>query len=150
MAGVLSGIKVIDLSEGIAGPMATMMLADHGAQVTRIERPGGDPFRDQLGYRGWNRGKRSAVLDLQSEEDLQQLISLLRHADVFVESLRPGRGQKWGLDHESLSRINPELIQCSITGYGRDNPHADRPGFDALVAARSGLQREQRRCRLRR
>ena len=144
MAGVLSGIKVIDLSEGIAGPMATMMLADHGAEVTRIERPGGDPFRDQLGYRGWNRGKRSAVLDLQSEEDLQRLISLLRHADVFVESLRPGRGQKWGLDHESLSRINPELIQCSITGYGRDNPHAERPGFDALVAARSGLQWEQR------
>ncbi|MEE3325937.1 MAG: CoA transferase [Myxococcota bacterium] len=144
MAGVLSGIKVIDLSEGISGPMATMMLADHGAEVTRIERPGGDPFRSQLGYRGWNRGKRSAVLDLTQEEDKRLLLSLLQHADVFVESLRPGKSKEWGLDHETLSRLNPELIQCSITGYGRENPHAERPGFDALVAARSGLQWEQR------
>jgi len=144
MAGVLSGIKVIDLSEGIAGPMATMMLADHGAQVTRIERPGGDPFRSQLGYRGWNRGKRSAVLDLTNQEDKALLVSLLRHADVFVESFPPGKSQPYGLDHETLSVLNPELIQCSITGYGRDNPHAERPGYDALVAARSGLQWEQR------
>ena len=144
MAGVLSEIKVIDLSSGIAGPMATMMLADHGAEVTRIERPGGDPFRSQIGYRGWNRGKQSAVLDLRDEEDRSVLLSLLRHADVFVESMPPGRSAEWGLDFETLSALNPELIQCSITGYGRDNPHADRPGFDALVAARTGLQWEQR------
>ncbi len=144
MAGVLSDIKVIDLSSGIAGPMATMMLADHGAEVTRIESPGGDAFQSQLGYHGWNRGKRSAILDLENEEDRSLLVSLLRHADVFVESMPPGRAKKWGLDHETLCALNPELIQCSITGYGRDNPHADRPGFDALVAARTGLQWEQR------
>ena len=69
MAGVLDGIRVLDLSEGIAGPIATMLLSDHGASVTKIERPGGDPFRSQLGYRGWLRGRRSAVLDLTSEAD---------------------------------------------------------------------------------
>ena len=144
MAGILDGIRVIDLSEGIAGPMATMMLADHGAQVTKVERPGGDPFRSQLGYHGWNRGKRSAVLDLKDPQDHETLRALLRHADVFVESFPPGRAERLGLDYATLSPDNPQLIHCSITGYGRDNRHSERPGYDALVAARTGLHWEQR------
>jgi crotonobetainyl-CoA:carnitine CoA-transferase CaiB-like acyl-CoA transferase len=144
MAGVLDGIRILDLSEGIAGAMATMMLADHGAQVTRIEAPGGDPLRDELGHRAWNRGKRSAVLDLEQSADRELLHDLLQRADILVESFRPGRSRALGLDYATLSQRNPGLIQCSITGYGRENSHADRPGFDALVAARTGLQWEQR------
>ena len=144
MAGVLDGIRVVDLSEGIAGPMATMMFADHGAEVIKVERPGGDPFRSQIAYHGWNRGKRSAILDLTVPEDREVLLALIRHADVLLESFAPGKAAEFGLGHDSLAAMNPELIHCSITGYGRDNAHSHRPGLDALVAARTGLQWEQR------
>ena len=144
MAGVLEGIRVLDLSWGIAGPMATMLLADHGAQVTKIEPPGGDPTRTQLGYRVWQRGKRSAVLDLKEPADLKSFLALAAHADVLVESYAPGVTTKLGIDYATLAKANPRLIYCSITGYGRNNRHSDRPGHDALVAARCGLQWEQR------
>ncbi len=144
MTGVLDGLKVLDLSWGIAGPMATMMLADHGARVTRIERPGGDPFGSPSGYRVWNRGKRSAILDLKRDTDRQCLLDLARSADVLVESFRPGVTRRLGIDYAALHPLNPRLIYCSITGYGRDNRHSTRPGYDALVAARAGLQWEQR------
>ena len=144
MAGVLDGVRILDLSWGIAGPMATMQLADHGADVVRIERPEGDPFRDQLGYRAWNRGKRSAVLDLRDEQDREVFLGLARRADVVVESFRPGVTARLGIDYATLSAENPRLIYCSITGYGRDNRHSDRPAYDALVAARVGLQWELR------
>lgn len=144
MSGVLDGIQVLDLSWGTAGPMATMLLADHGAVVTKIEPPGGDPFRGELGYRAWQRGKRSAVFDLKDSADLELFRSLAATADVLVESFRPGVTQRLGVDYDTLAALNPALIYCSITGYGRDNEHADRPGLDALVAARSGLQWEQR------
>ncbi len=144
MAGVLDGIQVLDLSWGIAGPIATMLLADHGAAVTRIERPQGDPFRSQLGYRAWNRGKRSAVLDLKDPGDRAAFGRLAARADVLVESFRPGVTARLGIDCARLRAANPRLIYCSITGYGRDNRHSDRPAYDALVAARSGLHWEQR------
>lgn len=144
MAGVLDGIRVLDLSWGIAGPMATMMLADHGADVVRIQRPQGDPFADQLGYRAWQRGKRSAVLDLRDASDHALFLGLARRADILVESFRPGVTERLGIDYATLAAENPRLIYCSITGYGRDNSHSDRPGYDALVAARVGLQWEQR------
>jgi crotonobetainyl-CoA:carnitine CoA-transferase CaiB-like acyl-CoA transferase len=144
MTGVLEGLKVLDLSRGIAGPIATMMLADHGAQVTRIEPPGGDPLRQLSGYRVWNRGKRSAIFDLKRAEDRQCVLDLVRGADIFVESFSPGTTQRLGIDFPALQALNPHLIYCSITGYGRDNRHSRRPGYDALVAARSGLQWEQR------
>ncbi|MBS0378891.1 MAG: CoA transferase [Proteobacteria bacterium] len=144
MAGVLEGVRVLDLSWGIAGPMATMLLADHGAQVTKIEPPGGDPFRSQLGYRVWQRGKRSAELNLKKAEDLKTFLDLAAHADVLVESFAPGTTARLGIDYARLSAQNPRLIYCSITAYGRDNPHSGRPGYDALVAARAGLHWEQR------
>jgi crotonobetainyl-CoA:carnitine CoA-transferase CaiB-like acyl-CoA transferase len=144
MSGVLDGIRVLDLTWGIAGPMATMLLSDHGAEVTRIERPDGDPFADQLGYRVWQRGKRSAVLDLKSAGDLDTFLALAKGADVVVESFRPGVTERLGVDYETLSALNPRLIYCSITGYGREGEHAQRPAYDALVAARMGLQWEQR------
>lgn len=144
MEGVLSQLKVLDLSRGIAGPMATMLLADHGARVTRIERPGGDPLAVQAGYKVWNRGKRSAVLDLKDAADREVLLALVRDADVLVESFRPGVTARLGIDYATLADLNPRLIYCSITAYGTDTRHADRPGYDALVAARIGLHWEQR------
>lgn len=144
MAGVLSEVKVLDLSWGIAGPMTTMLMGDHGARVTKIEPPGGDPFRDQLGYRVWQRGKRRAELDLKDQADRDVLLALVKDADVLVETYAPGVTKRLGIDYDTLKAINPRLVYCSITGYGRDNPHADRPAYDALVAARAGLQWEQR------
>ena len=144
MAGVLAGIRVLDLSWGIAGPMTAMLMADHGAEVTKIEPPGGDPFRDQLGYTVWQRGKRSAVLDLKSPADRETFLALAGMADVLVESYAPGVTGRLGIDYATLSALNPRLVYCSITGYGRDTADADRPAYDALVAARTGLHWEQR------
>ncbi len=144
MAGVLDGLKVLDLSWGIAGPMAGMLLCDHGAEVTRIEPPGSNPFQQNSGYRVWNRGKRSAIFDLKREADRRLFHNLAAVSDVLIESFSPGVTKRLGIDFDTLHARNPRLIYCSITGYGRDNRHADRPGFDALVAARTGLQWEQR------
>ena len=141
MAGVLDGIKVLDLSWGIAGPMTGMLLGDHGADVTRIERPQGDPFADMLGYKVWHRGKKNAVLDLKSDDDLGLFKKLVADADVVIESMSPGKTKSLSIDFETLAQLNPRLIYCSITGYGEDD---DRAGYDALVAASSGLQWEQR------
>ena len=144
MAGVLDGISVLDLSWGIAGPMVTMLLADHGAAVTKIEPPGGDPFRNQLGYHVWQRGKRSAILDLRAPADRDSFLALARHADVLVESYSPGVTDRLGIGYDFLQGLNPRLIYCSITAYGRNNSHSQRPGYDSLVAARTGLHWEQR------
>src|SRR4029453_1182221 len=127
---VLEGLKVLDLSWGIAGPMATMLLADHGAAVTRIEPPGGDPFRTQLGYRTWQRGKRSAVLDLKTPADRDCLLALAHGADILVESFAPGVTARLGIDYARLHEVNSRLIYCSITAYGRGNRHSERPGYD--------------------
>jgi len=143
-SGVLHGLKVLDLSWGIAGPMATMLLSGQGARVTKIEPPGGDPFRSQLGYHAWNRGKASAVLDLKKDTDRAVFLKLVTQADILVESFRPGVTKRLGIDFETVSALNPGLIYCSITGYGRDNPASQRPAYDALVAARCGLHWEQR------
>jgi crotonobetainyl-CoA:carnitine CoA-transferase CaiB-like acyl-CoA transferase len=142
MPGVLTGVKVLDLSWGIAGPMAGMLLSDHGADVTKIEPPGGDPYRALSGARVWHRGKRSAVLDLTAERAL--FLQLVADADVLVESFSPGVTDRLGIDFATLHAHNPALVYCSITAYGRGTRHADRPGYDALVAARTGMQWEQR------
>ncbi len=142
MTGALADLKVLDLSWGIAGPITGMLLADHGAQVTKIEPPGGDPFRTLTGARVWHRGKRSAVLDLPADRDV--LLELVADADVLLESFAPGTTERLGLDYETLRARNPALVYCSITGYGRGTRDADRPGYDALVAARTGMHWEQR------
>ena len=144
MTGILSGLKVLDLSRGIAGPMTTMLMADHQAHVTRIEPPGGDPFADHPGYRVWQRGKGALSLDLKDAGGLAAFLRLVDTADVLVESFRPGVTARLGIDYETLSQRNPALIYVSITGYGRGTADADRPAYDALVAARTGLQWEQR------
>ncbi|MBW2424829.1 MAG: CoA transferase [Deltaproteobacteria bacterium] len=144
MAGVLDGIRVLDLTSGVAGPMATMLLADHGADVIRIEPPGGTPSHERLGDRAWNRGKRSAAFDLDSAEDAEAFRALAASADILVESFSPGTTERLGIDFATLSATNPRLVYCSITPYGRGTRDEQRPGEDALVAARTGLQWEQR------
>ena len=143
MAGVLDGVKVLDLSWGIAGPMVGMLLKDHGADVTRIERPEGDPFEGLLGYKVWHRGKKSAVFDLKDDGDRALFLKLAADADILIESFAPGVTERLGIDYSSLAAINPKLVYCSITGWGEDGDR-DTPGYDALVAAKSGLQWEQR------
>jgi crotonobetainyl-CoA:carnitine CoA-transferase CaiB-like acyl-CoA transferase len=142
--GVLTGLKVLDLSWGVAGPAATMLLCDHGADVVRIEHPDGEPFADLLDSRIYNRGKRSAVLDLRNAEDNRRFRALAADADVMVESFEPGVTQRLGIDYESLAATSPRLVYCSITGYGRNSRHDGRPAFDQLVAARTGYQWEVR------
>jgi crotonobetainyl-CoA:carnitine CoA-transferase CaiB-like acyl-CoA transferase len=144
MAGPLDGLKVLDLSWGIAGPLTSMLLADQGALVTKIERPGGGPFDDYSGTRVWSRGKRSAVLDLADDGDNAVFLALVGDADVVLESYTPGVTTRLGIDYETLAARNPRLVYCSITGYGRGNAHEQRPAYEALVAARTGNQFAQR------
>src|SRR5579859_709537 len=142
--GVLDGLKVLDLSWGISGPVTGMLLADHGASVTQVVPPDGGPLPVVSGYPVWNRGKRSAVLDLTDEADRQRLSALASRADVLIESFAPGTADRLGIGYDTLRQANPGLIYCDITGYGTDGPDRDRPGIDALVAARTGQQFEGR------
>lgn len=145
MTGVLGGIRVVDLTTGIAGPMATMLLADSGADVVKVEPPGGDPTRlTETGARVWARGKRSIELDIDDRIQREQLFALIDRADVLVENFPPGVTDTLGIDWLSLKTRNPRLVMCSITAYGRHVDFQHRPAIDALVAARTGLHWEQR------
>src|SRR5690606_38619026 len=110
--GVLDGVRVVDLSWGIAGPLSTMLMADHGAQVTMVERPGGAPFVEPAGAGTWRRGKRSAVLDLTAEADRRALWDQLAGADVLVESFSPATAAKLGLDPAAVAAAFPRLVHC--------------------------------------
>ena len=145
MTGVLDGLDVLDLSWGISGPMTAMLLGDNGARVTKIEPPGGDPYREYLsGYQVWNRGKRSAIIDLEDDEQRALFLTLVERADVLIESYAHGTTQRLGIDYETLHARNPRLIYCSITGYGIEGNHVERPALDALVSARTGHMWEAR------
>lgn len=144
MAGVLEGVSVLDLSWGVAGPVTGMLLGDHGADVIKVEPPGGDPFRGSPGYAAWLRGRRSLELDLTTGADRQVLHRLAATADVVVESYSPGIAAKLGVDAGALLGRNPRLVVCSLSAYGRHPDHRHRPGYDALVAARLGILDEQR------
>lgn len=145
MTGVLDGLTVLDLTQGIAGAMATMLMSDHGGNVTRIEPSDGDPGLDVLrGGRIWHRGKASAVLDFADPADLEAIRRLASAADILVEDFAPGEAARLGLDAETLAALNPRLIHVSITGYGEDKPDSGRPAIDALVQARLGLMHEAR------
>lgn len=149
-ASALGRVRILDFSRVLAGPLATMALADLGAEVTKVERPGtGDdtrswgPPHDAAGeatyFQAVNRNKRSVVLDLADAEDLAEARRLALAADVVVENFRPGVMAKLGLDYESLAAENPGLIFCSITGFGGSSPGAELPGYDLLVQALGGL-----------
>ncbi|SMP76270.1 CaiB/BaiF CoA transferase family protein [Noviherbaspirillum suwonense] len=144
----LKGIRVLDLSTLLPGPMATLLLAEAGAEVLKIERPGGgDDMRgytpkfgaDSVNFSLLNRGKQSIAIDLKSAPQRARLDALLREADVLVEQFRPGVMQRLGLDYATLSRMNPRLIYCSITGYGQTGPLAQVAAHDLNYLAESGM-----------
>lgn len=153
--GPLAGVRVLDLSRVLAGPWATQTLADLGAEVIKVERPGvgddtrhwGPPFLETAdGGRGdaayfmaANRGKRSIELDIASAEGAAVARRLAATCDVVVENFKTGGLKKYGLDHAGLSAINPRLVYCSITGFGQDGPDAARPGYDYMIQAMGGL-----------
>lgn len=147
-AGPLSGLLVADFSRVLAGPYATMLLADLGAEVIKVESPRGDdtrgwqpPTSDGMAtyYLGVNRNKRSVVLDFTDPDDATLARELARRADILVENFRPGSLARWGLDYESVRSTNPGLIYASISGFGSTEQGAGLPGYDLLVQAVSGL-----------
>src|SRR5262249_30672667 len=147
MVQPLSGIRVIGLTRVLSGPFSTMLLADMGADVVKIETPLGDTVRGQgevVNGLSWyfasvNRNKRSVVLDLRKDEARSVLARLLARADVLVENFRPGVLGEMGFTEDRLNKINPRLILASISGYGSTGPYADRPSFDFIAQAISGF-----------
>ena len=148
-SGPLNGIRVLDLSRVLAGPYCTMVLGDLGADVIKIENPnGGDDTRgwgptfiegESTYYLCTNRNKRSVAIDLASPEGQRTIRELAKKCDVVVENFRPMALQRYGLDYESLREVRPDLIYCSVSGYGRTSPLANRAGYDYVVQAEAGL-----------
>jgi crotonobetainyl-CoA:carnitine CoA-transferase CaiB-like acyl-CoA transferase len=143
MAGPLEGMLVVEMAWGSPGSIAGMLLADYGARVVKIERPGGGPDADSVCRAAWDRGKWSVEVDHTTTGGRELLISLLEQADVFLEGLGWGRAPRLGLSSDQLTAACPQLVHCSLTGYGITGPWSDRPGYDALVAARMGQMAEQ-------
>jgi len=143
MAGALDGVRVLDLSWGVAGPVGVLLLAEMGADVVKVEPPGGDPFRAHPGSAVWHRSRRSIELDLNTERGRDDLLGLVDTADVLVEAYSPGTMAGWGLGFDALSARNRGLVFCSIPAYPPGHRAAARKGFDSLVQARSGQQNEQ-------
>jgi crotonobetainyl-CoA:carnitine CoA-transferase CaiB-like acyl-CoA transferase len=144
----LSGIRVIDLSVFLPGPYLTLAMADHGAEVIKIEAPGeGDPGRhiglsdgpSTVFFRNLNRGKKSVVLDLKDFRQRDALLSLAETADVFVESFRPGAVDRLGVGYDAVRARNPRIVYCSISAFGQDSEWRDRPAHDLALQAESGL-----------
>lgn len=152
MQAPLEGIKVIELARILAGPWIGQTLADLGADVIKVESPEGDdtrkwgpPYIDDGAeqsaayYHGCNRGKRSIVCDFREENGRETVLKLIQDADVVIENFKLGGLEKYGLDYESLRKINPRLIYCSVTGFGHDGPYAARAGYDFMIQGMSGI-----------
>jgi formyl-CoA transferase len=146
MKGALEGIRVVELASYVTGPFASVLLADLGAEVVKVEPPGqGDPFR------GWgeklysatfcslNRNKKSIALDIRRDEGREILIKLIACSDILIENFRPGTLEKRGLGYEQVREINPKMIYCSISGFGQSGPYRELPGFDTVGQGLSGL-----------
>lgn len=153
--GPLNGMRILDLSRILAGPFATQLLADMGADVIKVERPGdgddtrgwgppyvtgqdGKPTRESAYYLSANRNKRSIAVDITTPEGAQQIRTMALGCDVVIENFKPGGLVKYGLDHASLRAADPRLVYCSISGYGQTGPNAAKPGYDLLAQAYAG------------
>ena len=156
MAGPLSGFRVLDLSRILAGPWASQMLADLGAEVIKIERPGtgddtrgwgppympdteGEPTTEAAYFHAANRGKQSVCIDMSQPEGQALIKDLVKHCDVLIENFKVGGLKNYGLDYDSLKIDNPKLVYCSITGFGQTGPYADRAGYDFMIQAMGGM-----------
>ncbi len=148
MRKVLHGVRVIEHGTFITGPAAGMLLADLGADVVKVEMPGsGDPFRAFKGglysphFQTYNRNKRSITLDTRQPQDLARLDDLVRGADVYIQNFRPGVAEKLGTGEARLRALNPRLVYCAISGFGRTGPYANRPSYDTVAQAAAGFLR---------
>ena len=147
MFGPLDGVKVVDFTEIIAGPLAGRLLAEMGADVIKVEPPWGEPWRltqrftatESRTFMTYNRGKRSLPLDLTHPEAQEILSRLVGQADVALVNYRPDVAAKLGVDYETLSAVNPRLVYCELTAYGRQGPDAHRPGYDMIIQAMTGM-----------
>ncbi len=152
MSAPLAGLKVVELARILAGPWAGQTLADLGADVIKVEAPGGDdtrkwgpPFIERDGdrsaayFHSCNRGKRSIAVDFRTAQGQETVRALVAEADILIENFKVGGLAKFGLDYESLAQVNPRLIFCSITGFGQDGPYAHRAGYDYIIQGMSGL-----------
>jgi crotonobetainyl-CoA:carnitine CoA-transferase CaiB-like acyl-CoA transferase len=146
MSNALEGIRVVEIASYVTGPFASMLLADLGAEVIKVEQPKqGDPFRgwgEKL-YSGTfcslNRNKKSVTLDLRHDEGRDIALKLAARSDVFIENFRPGTLEKRGLGYEEVRKLNPKIVYCSISGFGQSGPYRDLPGYDTVGQALSGL-----------
>jgi crotonobetainyl-CoA:carnitine CoA-transferase CaiB-like acyl-CoA transferase len=145
MAKVLAGVRVVEHGTFITGPAASMLLADLGADVIKVEQPAGDPFRAFRGglysphYQTYNRNKKSVTLDTRNPDDLVHFDKLVAEADVYIQNFRPGVAEKLGAGEARLRELNPRLIYCAISGFGPDGPAAARPSYDTVAQAASGF-----------
>ena len=148
MAGALDGIRVIDQTQVMAGPFASTLLADMGADVIKVEPPEGEQARHVgleaapgvgASFLAVNRGKKGITLDLKQPEGVAVLKRLVATADVLVENYRPGVAQRLGVDYETLSPINARLIYCSVSGFGQTGPYASRGGYDLIAQGMAGI-----------
>ena len=148
MPGALDGLKVVDFTSHLSGPYCAMILADQGADVIKIEKPGkGDDLRQSPPFVAgegapfmlWNRNKRSIELDLKNPDDLATALALIDSADVMVENMRPGVAERIGIGYAAMAERNPGLVYCSISGFGQTGPYSKRGGFDLVAQAMSGL-----------
>ncbi len=138
MTAACAGLRVVDFSTWMAGPLATMVLADNGSDVVKVEHPEGDPARALAAFQTWNRGKRSVILDLKTPVCREQAAELLCGADVVVTSMRTGKAARLGIGYQQVRAINARAVYASISGYGEQGRRRDLPGYDALVTAKSG------------
>jgi crotonobetainyl-CoA:carnitine CoA-transferase CaiB-like acyl-CoA transferase len=145
MNSVLKGVRVIEQGTFITGPCSGMMLADLGADVIKVESPGGDPYRSYRAghysphFQAYNRNKRSLVLDLKQDADRELFDQLIREADVYIQNFRPGTAERLGAGVSRLQGLNPKLVYCSISGFGSSGPYVDRPSYDSVAQALSGF-----------
>ncbi|WP_449354316.1 CaiB/BaiF CoA transferase family protein [Virgibacillus natechei] len=149
MAGALENIRVLDLSRVLAGPYCTMILGDLGAEVIKVEAPGGSdetrkwgpPFQHEVSayYLSANRNKKSITVDLKSAAGIEVIKSLVQESDVIINNFKSGTMERFGLDYETLAALNPGIVYCSITGFGETGPQKDMPGYDFIIQAMSGL-----------
>ena len=147
MAGMLDDVKVLDFTTNAAGPVASAEMSDYGAQVIKIESMNGGPERTyvpilegkSLTHAWVNRGKKSITLNLKDPRAIEIVKALAKDADVLIESNRPGVMKRLGLDYETLKEINPSLIYCSLTAFGQTGPYSQKPGFDMMGQALSGM-----------
>ena len=143
MSEALEGIKVLDFGQYIAGPFAAMLLAEQGADVIKVERPQGDPYRNEDGFMVWNRSKKAITLDLKKPEGRKIALDLAAKSDVIIENFRPKVMDKLGLGYEDIRKVNPRIVYCSISGFGTKGSYADIPGYDQIVSALATVYTEQ-------